>query len=154
SMQVALDSAALMLAKNPSISTMNDSQLLTAATGYFNALYKDSGATPTLLSASYNSSTSSIAVTANAAVGTNFLSVFRIRNLNVTTSATVTWGMSNLQVALALDNTGSMADYNKLTNLKTAAHQLLGQLQAAATGGSTVQVAIIPFATDVNIGTA
>ena len=41
-----------------------------------------------------------------------------------------------------------------MTNLKTAAHNLLTTLQAAAKKPDDVKVAIVPFATDVNAGTA
>jgi hypothetical protein len=41
-----------------------------------------------------------------------------------------------------------------MTNLKTAAHNLLATLQAAAKKPDDVKVAIVPFATDVNADTA
>ena len=74
--------------------------------------------------------------------------------LNLATSAQVTWGNMKLRVALVLDNTGSMlqgSPTNKITALKSAAHQLLSQLQAAAAQPGDVQVAIVPFTTDVNV---
>jgi hypothetical protein len=39
-----------------------------------------------------------------------------------------------------------------MSALKTASHQLLTQLQAAAINPGDVQVALIPFALDVNVG--
>ena len=63
------------------------------------------------------------------------------------------WGIKKLEVALALDNTGSMASSGKLTNLKTASHNLLTTLQNAAKKPGDVKVAIIPFDTTVNLGT-
>jgi Flp pilus assembly protein TadG len=155
-MQAALDSTALMLARNPSLSTMTSTQLQTKASNYFSAQFNRANAQASVQTATYNSTTSTVVLTANATVSNNVLSgwPFGMRTLNVTGSSTATWGMGNLQVALVLDNTGSMADYSKLTNLKTAAHQLLTQLQAAAQNGASVQVAIVPFTTDVNIGTA
>jgi uncharacterized protein YegL len=53
-----------------------------------------------------------------------------------------------------LDNTGSMAQSSKLTSLKTAAHNLLTQLQAVAVNPGDVYVSIIPFGTDVNAGSS
>ena len=64
------------------------------------------------------------------------------------------WGIKKINIALVLDNTGSMASSGKMTNLKTAAHNLLSMLQTAATTPGDVQVAIVPFATDVNVGTS
>ena len=40
-----------------------------------------------------------------------------------------------------------------MTALKTAAHNLLNTLQAAAKKPDDVRVSIVPFATDVNVGT-
>ena len=64
------------------------------------------------------------------------------------------WGIKKLNLALVLDNTGSMAQSAKMTNLKTAAHNLLTTLQNAAKTPGDVKVAIVPFATDVNVGTS
>jgi von Willebrand factor type A domain len=65
----------------------------------------------------------------------------------------VLWGMKKLNLALALDNTGSMSQNNKMTELKKAAHTLLTTLQNAAQTPGDVMVSIVPFATDVNVGT-
>jgi uncharacterized protein YegL len=65
----------------------------------------------------------------------------------------VLWGIKKLNLALVLDNTGSMASNDKMANLKAAAHSLLGMLQTAAATPGDVKVAIVPFATDVNVGT-
>jgi hypothetical protein len=45
-----------------------------------------------------------------------------------------------------------MAESGKITALKTASHNLLNQLQAAATVNDDVYVSIIPFSKDVNVG--
>ena len=73
--------------------------------------------------------------------------------INLSASSEVLWGIKKLNLALVLDNTGSMAQSAKMTNLKTAAHNLLTTLQTAAKKPGDVQVAIVPFATDVNVGT-
>jgi uncharacterized protein YegL len=59
--------------------------------------------------------------------------------------------MNRLRVALALDNTGSMADAGKIGALKTATKNLLTQLKNAATQSGDVYVSIIPFSRDVNV---
>jgi len=59
--------------------------------------------------------------------------------------------MTRLRVALVLDNTGSMAQNNKMSALKTAATNLLSQLQGAASQNGDVYVSIIPFSRDVNV---
>jgi hypothetical protein len=54
-------------------------------------------------------------------------------------------------VALVLDTTGSMAQDNKMTALKSATKSLLGQLQAAAGTDGDVYVSIVPFSKDVRV---
>ena len=41
------------------------------------------------------------------------------------------WGLKRLELALALDNTGSMASSQKMTQLKLAAKDLLKTMQNA-----------------------
>ena len=70
----------------------------------------------------------------------------------VSASSETLWGIKKLELALVLDNTGSMASNGKLAALKTASHNLLNTLQAAAKQPGDVKVAIIPFDRMVNIG--
>ena len=79
-------------------------------------------------------------------------SVIRIIDINVTSE--VLWGMKKLELALALDNTGSMASSGKMAALKKAAHALLDTLKKAAKKDGDIKVAIIPFDTTVNLGTS
>ena len=86
-------------------------------------------------------------------VPTTFTKVFGQPTLNVDVNSQVLWGIRKLEVALALDNTGSMSSNSKMTNLKTAAHNLLTTLKAAAKTDGDIKVAIVPFDTTVNLGT-
>jgi hypothetical protein len=45
-----------------------------------------------------------------------------------------------------------MAPNGKIAALRAASHQLLRQLKSAAANPGAVQIAIIPFMTDVNVG--
>ncbi len=65
--------------------------------------------------------------------------------------AQVQWGIKKLEVALALDNTGSMSSSSKMTELKKAAKTLLDTLEKAAKKPEDVKVAIIPFDTTVRL---
>jgi Flp pilus assembly protein TadG len=66
----------------------------------------------------------------------------------------VTWGIKKLEVALALDNTGSMQSSNKMTELKKAAKNLIDILQKAAKNPGDVKVSIIPFHVQTKVGTS
>jgi hypothetical protein len=73
--------------------------------------------------------------------------------IDISASSEVKWGMKRLELALVLDNTGSMAQSSKMSNLKTASKNLLTTLQTAAKKLGDVKVAIIPFDTTVKPGT-
>ena len=93
------------------------------------------------------------------ALPTTLLSLIGVNNWNIVTTSIATSATDKLWVALVLDNTGSMTqtdinNISKIAALKTATHQLLTQLQNAATSPGDVEVAIVPFSKDVNVGTA
>jgi len=150
-LQSALDSTALMLAKEASTDT--NSQLQANALKYFTALFNRPEAKSISVSATYTATAGSqVVVNGSASVPTNFLGIIGYQNLNVNGTSTTKWGTSRLRVALVLDNTGSMADDGKMTALKSATNSLLSQLQSAVTTNGDVYVSIIPFVKDVNVG--
>ncbi|MDX2258346.1 MAG: TadE/TadG family type IV pilus assembly protein [Hyphomicrobiaceae bacterium] len=65
--------------------------------------------------------------------------------------ATVVKGGGSVEVALVLDNSGSMAGTH-IENLRTAASNLLQVLFAGAEGTDRVMVGVVPFAASVNVG--
>jgi uncharacterized protein YegL len=149
--QVALDSTALMLSKTAA--TQSSSDLQTAATNTFNALFTQPDVKNVTVTVHYSSTNGSqIVLDGSATINTNFLGVLGIDEINITATAKSVWGNTRLRVALVLDNTGSMASANKMTALKTASQNLLTQLQAVATTPDDVYVSIIPFNKDVNVG--
>jgi uncharacterized protein YegL len=95
-----------------------------------------------------------IELTGTGTVQTTFTKVFGQQYLNINVKSEVAWGIKKLELALALDNTGSMSSSNKMTELKKAAHSLLDTLKKASKTPGDVKVAIIPFDTTVNIGTS
>jgi hypothetical protein len=89
-------------------------------------------------------------VTPREAVFTKLLGQTQI---GFSASTEVLWGIKKLNIALALDNTGSMASSGKMTTLKQAAHNLLDKLKTAEKIPGDIKVSIVPFAVDVNVGT-
>ena len=157
-LQSALDSTALMLAKNAA--TVTNSALQTEALSYFNGLFTAVEATNVAVDATYTSSGGSrVLVNGSVDVPTSFMGVVGVNRITVKGSATTSWGSARLRVALVLDNTGSMTqtDTNgtsKISALKTASHNLLTMLQNSAQTAGDVQVAIIPFNNFVKIDPA
>jgi Flp pilus assembly protein TadG len=150
-LQAGLDSTALMLSKQAA--SLKQKQLQSTAQQYFNGVFQRPEAQNVSITANYTTSGGSqVTVDGSAAMTTSFMQILGYNTLTVTGTSTVKWGMSKLRVALVLDNTGSMAQSGKMPALQTASHQLLQQLQNASTNPNDVQVAIVPFTTDVNIG--
>lgn len=150
-LQAALDSTALMLSKKAT--ALTSGQLQTLAQNYFTALFNRPEAQSVSITATYTTNGGSqVIVTGSANVATNFMQVMGFHTLGVSGQATAKWGFTRLRVALVLDNTGSMADSNKITELKTATNNLLTQLQGDAQQNGDVYVSIIPFVKDVNLG--
>jgi Flp pilus assembly protein TadG len=154
-MQGALDSTALMLSKDAqSLNTNN--QLGDKATVYFNALFNRPEASNVQVTPQFNSpqqGSFKLTVTGSASLNTMFWRLMGQDQVNITASGEVLWGIKKLNLALALDNTGSMDKSGKMTALKEAAHNLLTTLKSAEKTPGDIKVSIVPFAVDVNVGT-
>jgi Mg-chelatase subunit ChlD/Flp pilus assembly pilin Flp len=74
------------------------------------------------------------------------------RALDLSLDAEAAWGTGKLEVMLVLDNTGSMANQGRMTEMKKAAKALLDQLQASDPG--LVKVGIVPFDVTVKVPTS
>jgi Flp pilus assembly protein TadG len=155
SMQAALDSTALMVSKDLSQGIITTSQISTKAQSYFTALYTNKDANSVSVSATYTASSSTgsfVQVDGSGAVTTDFLKVAGFPTLNFNSSSTATWGSVRMRVAMALDNTGSMAEDGKMPAMQTAAKALVDQLSGLAKTAGDIYISIIPFAKDVNVG--
>ena len=99
-----------------------------------------------------------VTVKGSTKVKTVMLGLLKIPEINVAASSSASFGITNLQVALVLDNTGSMkqtdaSGTSKISALKTAAHNFLDTMKAASKSAGNIEVAIVPFAVGVNVGT-
>jgi Flp pilus assembly protein TadG len=157
SMQAALDSTALMLSKDLSEGVIDKSQVEAKAQTYFGGLYKNPDANSIVVHADYTTSSSkgsSIKVDGSGAVTSSFLKLAGFPNINFNTSSTTSWGNFRMRVAMVLDNTGSMAQNNKMTEMKKAATDMIKTLAGYNKVDGDVYVSIIPFSKDVNVGTS
>jgi Flp pilus assembly protein TadG len=155
-MSEALESAALAVAQSKNLT---ETQMQTLAQQYFNANYHQSSDFGTPTPVSITKSGQNILVSTSCAMPTTIMHLIGMSVWTVHSSSTVTYGQTKLWVSLVLDNTGSMSQtdktgLSKMTALKNASHSLLTMLQNAGTNPGDVQVAIIPFTNDVNIGKA
>jgi Flp pilus assembly protein TadG len=156
-MQAALDSTALMLGKDLTDGTITTSQISAKATAYFTALYTNTDAKSVAITASYNAASgngSTILLSGSGMVNTDFMRIAGFPSLNFGTSSTAAWGNVRMRVAMALDNTGSMASDGKIAALRTSAASLVDQLSALAKNPGDVYISVVPFAKEVNVGSS
>ena len=154
-MQAALDATGLMLSKDAQ--TTPGATLAQKASDDFKTMFTRAEAYDVQVTSQFSQPAQgmfSLELTASAKVNTLFSQFLGQSVVQLSATSEVVWGIKKLNLALVLDNTGSMAQSAKMTNLKTAAHNLLTTLQNAAKTPGDVQVAIVPFATDVNAGTS
>ncbi|UPJ46356.1 TadE/TadG family protein [Bradyrhizobium sp. 200] len=155
SMQAALDSTALMLAKDLTEGTIQTSQISEKADAYFKALYTNNEAKSLSINATYTQNAgngSTIQVNGSGNIETGFMRVVGFPTMDFQTSSTSAWGNVRMRVALALDVTGSMDYDGKMTAMKPAAKALIDQIAALAKNPGDVYISLIPFAKDVNVG--
>jgi hypothetical protein len=153
-MQSALDASALMLPKDAQ--TMNVEQLQSKATSYFTAQFNRPEATNVQVTPQFSTPTQgnfTLTLTGSATISTMFWRLMGQEHVNITATGEVVWGIKKLNLALAFDNTGSMASNNKMTELKKAAKSLLTTLKNAEKVPGDIKISIVPFAVDVNVGT-
>jgi Flp pilus assembly protein TadG len=153
-LQSALDATGLMLSQEAV--TTPHAEIGAKAANYFKALFNRPEAQNVALSHQFTSpqqGSFSLKLSGRADVPMIFASILGQSQITIGADSEVLWGIKKLNLALALDNTGSMASAGKMTALKSAAHSLLTTLQAAEKAPGDIKVSIVPFATDVNVGT-
>ncbi len=149
-MQQAADAAGLAVGSWVGLS--QDEQK-TKAQQYFDANYPPS-TIGTVGVLNVNFVGTDIKVTVTGEVPTTFMRLANIDTIGVGATTTISVGMGTIEVALALDNSGSMTG-SKIASLKTAASNLVDTLFANsqnATKPDPIKIAVVPFAASVNIG--
>ena len=93
-----------------------------------------------------------VVLSATSKVQTTLTAIAGYRELPISASTTVKWGLGKVEVALVLDNTGSMAGV-KLTRLKEAATELVETLESQVIGQppDTLKIGVVPFSTAVRL---
>jgi Mg-chelatase subunit ChlD len=152
-MQSALDSVAIMLSKDAN--KLTTAEIQTKANDYFTAVFNRPEAKSITITPVFSQTdgTFSMQVSGSGEVPTRFMNIMGFNKMDIASSTEVKWGSRRLELALALDNTGSMAWSGKMDELKKASKALLDTLKKSAIKPETVKVSIVPFATDVNVGT-
>jgi Flp pilus assembly protein TadG len=152
-MQAVLDATTLMISKEALDLT---TQVQTKAKTYFNSQFTRTDVRGLKLSfqlVTNGPGDFTVIGEATAKMDTAMSGVLGFRKMDLRATSQVRWGFKGLELALALDNTGSMAAKNKMVELKAAVKMLFATLKKNSKVPGDTKIAVIPFSTVVNVGT-
>ncbi len=146
----ALDAAGLAAG-----STFNTTNLTTELNKYLQVNFPADymGANAPIITSSVSMDNNVIDLTASTEMPTIFMGLFGKHTMSIIAKSQVTRQATGLEIAMALDNTGSMAG-TKLTALKNAATSLVNILYGSKTEVPDLWIGLVPFSQAVNIGTS
>lgn len=153
-MQVAVDSAAL--AANRSMETMNDTDLTNYAKGVFTA---SMAADPrvTVSDVIIDRPKGEVRVTGTGNFDTRIMTIAGFTQIPISATS-LSIGSRTYEVAMVLDNSGSMASSGggttKIQGAKDAANQLINVVFGTQAVAGATKMSLVPFTISVNAGTA
>jgi Flp pilus assembly protein TadG len=145
-MQQALDSTALALTK---ILPADQETIDKAGMEYFAASMGNHNLTN--LTLTITPENGKVKLAASGDYTPKIASILGVDTFEVGTKAEARWSLGKLEIALVLDNSGSMSSLGRMTALKAATHDLLNVLEDAAKEPGDAKVAIVPFDSGVRI---
>jgi Flp pilus assembly protein TadG len=147
--QNAVDATVLTLAKLST--TVSDQDLQSKADTQVRALLSDGRLRDGIVTAKRDGDTIRVEIVGNTR--TPITSIAGFRQLPIDVTAVARRGSGNLEVALVLDNTGSMKG-TKLANLKSAATSLAESMfkEVDPAKPNSLKMAVVPFSMTVNVG--
>ncbi len=91
-------------------------------------------------------------VVAKGKIETSFMGMLGFDKMKIKAKSTVVRDFGNIEVALVLDNTGSMLADGKLKSLKKAAKIMVNELHDKKGSSTDLKFSIVPFSRYVNVG--
>jgi Flp pilus assembly protein TadG len=147
-LQDAVDAAALALAHQPTGTTLP--ALQQQAQTWINADLHDTDVVQPV-SVSVTQSSGQLLLAAHTTEPALVSGLVGMSQFQLAANSTVKWGLNHVEVALVLDNTGSMAG-SKIATLTSAAQTLVTTLIAQAGNDiNAVKISIVPFSMTVNV---
>ncbi len=143
----ALDKAALAAGSTAG----TEAEVRQRAIDFFNANYPDDKIGQSL-SIEVELTDDSVEVEAIARVDTTFMSMMGIEYIDVRETSGVMREVRGLEVAMVLDNTGSMSTNNNISAVRTASNNFIGILFDAAADPNDIKIAMVPYSSAVRIG--
>ena len=145
----AVDAAALAGARNFASPT-RDADIQRFFDANFQSGYMGSVAEPLQIVPDDESRT--ITVTARVNIPTFFMGVLGTDSTDVAATAEATLSSRDVEVAMVLDVTGSMRNFNRIVDLKAAAIELVDIVVQDLQDPFYSKVALVPYASGVNVG--
>lgn len=93
-----------------------------------------------------------LTLNASAQVEPTFMSVFGFGAITVSASTEVTRETRGMELALVMDNTGSMRSGGKITAMKDAARSLVNNIYGEEEVNPNLWISLIPYTAAVNVG--
>jgi len=148
-LQDALDTTALALAHLPP--NTPQATLNTKANAWLTANLTDGNLGAITLNVTQT--TGQLVLTASSTVKTTLTGLAGVSTIPVQAASTAKWGLTHVEIALVLDNTGSMAG-TKLATLISAANSLVDTLASSTQSSdpTALKISVVPFSMTVNIG--
>ncbi len=153
-LQDATDAAGLALGRMSPAADV-DTVLKPAAQAWVKANLHGNAVDPNAVTVGVTKALGVVTISASTSVQPTLAAVVHLGPFLVQSASTIKYGLSHVELALVLDNTGSMAEDNKLSSLQTAAGTLVDTLSASAqaTGdANALKVGVVPFSISVNVG--
>jgi Flp pilus assembly protein TadG len=148
-LQNAVDSTVLAMAKRSPL--LNDTQLRTEAAAHFRAVLNQRQDLA-MLPITVVRTDKRLSITATGDLPMSFMKVFGVDRLTVGSLSEASIEQRKVELALVLDNTGSMSRLSKMDELKKATKNLINAAEASAPAGSgMIKMALIPFDTKVKL---
>lgn len=152
----AADAAALAAARAMSEGNLSNDEITDIANRYFQANAAGTGKLPYArfgpIDVKTDRDSGSVTVSVDTAVPTTFGQLARVDELVMTRSATAVIGLSDIELGLMLDVTGSMNRNDKLGALKRATADLIDTLIPEGGNADKVRIGLAPYSEQVNVG--
>ncbi|WP_175525484.1 pilus assembly protein [Bosea sp. OK403] len=152
-LNAAIDSAALMAARDAA--KLSDAQLRERVDGWIRAsLHGDAANGFSSATVTIDRTGRTINISAKASLTASLTQLIGQNAIQVSSSSQSSWGTNTIELALVLDNTGSMAESGKIEALKTASLDLLKIMKDATSETDQIRISIVPFSTRVILDTS
>ncbi|KQK29168.1 hypothetical protein ARD30_19165 [Bosea thiooxidans] len=150
----AIDAAALMAARDAQ--KLSDADVKTRVAGWIKDNLppdvKEGLVEPTI---TIDRTARTVQISAKVDMPTTIAKIIGTNHILVASNSRSTWGTNTIELALVLDNTGSMKDDGKMDALKLASNDLINVMEKAKdlSIADQIRISIVPFSTRIVLDT-